>query len=263
MAHYIGVRSGGGATAAAGAAAGLGRCSASLGLNFPLDIAAITGWSSRLRSHTVQPQIPIEVAELVHFDYHAKFNPSPYVWSTCATQWFSFLGTCRDAHIQRSLVVKKCDNAWLLYCKKGKDKSMPFHWVIPATTTAGPQGAYNMMSVVRATPPSGEEPWLIRQFGPNTKDPMAATHWRDTPMSSVQMMAARQNLLKEYPMCAKFGMSINSYASRRAGANLLTVINAEDVIRTAFGNWKASKSMPDLYTENKWSVRRPKLWSLE
>ena len=52
-------------------------------------------------------------------------------------------------------------------------------------------------------------------------------------------------------MCAKFGMSINSYASRRAGANLLTVINAEDVIRTAFGNWKASKSMPDLYTETK------------
>ena len=77
MAHYIGVRSGGGVTAAAGATAGLSRCSSALGLTFPLDIAAITGWSSKLRSRAVQPQIPIEVAELVHFDYHAKFNPSP------------------------------------------------------------------------------------------------------------------------------------------------------------------------------------------
>ena len=42
MAHYIGVRSGGGVTAAAGAAAGLARCSTALGLSFPLDIAAIT-----------------------------------------------------------------------------------------------------------------------------------------------------------------------------------------------------------------------------
>jgi hypothetical protein len=91
MAHYIGVRSGGGVTAAAGAAAGLGRCSAALGLCFPLDIAAVTGWSAKLRSHSVQPQIPIEVAELVHFDDHAKFNPSPFARVTCATQWFSFL----------------------------------------------------------------------------------------------------------------------------------------------------------------------------
>ena len=156
MAHYIGVRSGGGVTAAAGAAAGLSRCSAALSLTFALDIAAITGWSAKLRSHTVQPQIPIEVAELVHFDYHAKYNPSPFARVTCATQWFSFLGTCRDAHIQRSYVVKKCDYAWLLHCVKGKDKSQPFNCVIPATTTAGRQGAYNMMSVVRATPPLGE-----------------------------------------------------------------------------------------------------------
>ena len=99
MAHYVGVRSGGGVTAASGAVAGLARCSAALGLNFPLDIAAITGWTTRLRSHSVQPQIPIEVAELVHFDYHAKFNPSPFARATCATQWFSSLGICRDAKI--------------------------------------------------------------------------------------------------------------------------------------------------------------------
>ena len=107
MAHYIGVRSGGGATAAAGVSAGLSRCAAALGLEFPLDIAAITGWLTKLKSHTVQPQIPIEVAELVHFDYHAKYNPSPFVHAICATQWFAFLGTCRDAHIQRCFLLNK------------------------------------------------------------------------------------------------------------------------------------------------------------
>jgi hypothetical protein len=107
------------------------------------------------------------------------------------------------------------------------------------------------MAVIRATPPSGEEPWLIRQFGPNTKDPMSATHWRETPMTGVQMMAARQNLLKEYPMNARFGMSNNSYASRRAGSNLLAIITADEVIRKAFGNWKSATSMQDVYTENR------------
>ena len=70
-------------------------------------------------------------------------------------------------------------------------------------------------------------------------------------MTGVQMMAARQNLLKEYPMCAKFNMSFTSYASRRAGTNLLAVINAEDVIRRAHGNWKACSAMADVYTEDR------------
>ena len=86
---------------------------------------------------------------------------------------------------------------------------------------------------------------------------MSATHWRDKPMPSVQMMAGRQNLLKEYPINAKFMMSINSYASRRAGSNLLSLINANAVIRNAHGNWKTDSSksaesgMADVYTENR------------
>ena len=59
LAHYIGVRSGGGVTAAAGAAAGLARCTTALGLDFSREVAAITGWCAKLRLHTVQPQIPI------------------------------------------------------------------------------------------------------------------------------------------------------------------------------------------------------------
>ena len=142
MAHYIGVRSGGGVTAAAGASAGLSRCATALGLDFPLDIAAITGWQTKLRSHTVQPQIPIEVAELVHFDDHARYNTNPFVHAICATQWFVFLGTCSDAHIQRSFLLKKCDHAWLFHCVQGRDNSKPFSWVIPTLTTAGAQGAF-------------------------------------------------------------------------------------------------------------------------
>ena len=52
-------------------------------------------------------------------------------------------------------------------------------------------------------------------------------------------------------MNAKFAMSINSYASRRAGSNLLAIINATAVIRNAHGNWKTSSSMADVYTENR------------
>ena len=119
------------------------------------------------------------------------------------------------------------------------------------------QGAYNMMEVVRATPPDGEDPWLIRQFGPNTKDPMSATHWRDKKMSGVQMMGGKQNLLREYPMNVRFTMSICSYASRREGSNLLALMGAPAVIRHAHGNWKtdstkaADSGMADVYTEDK------------
>ena len=124
-----------------------------------------------------------------------------------------------------------------------------------------------MMAVVRATPPEGESPWLIPQVGSNTRDPMSATYWRDKEMSGVQMMAGRQNLLKEYPMNARFMMSINSYASRRAGSNLLALMGGPAVIRNAHGNWKTDSSksagsgMADVYTKTgEWSAQRLKPW---
>ena len=152
---------------------------------------------------------------------------------------------------------EKCEHAWLFHCVQGKDKSKPFNWVIPALTSAGTQGAFNMISAVRAVPPEGEDPWLIPQFGPNTADPMAATHWRNTKMTGSQMARGRQNLLKEYPMNARYQMSSFSYASRRAGSNLLA-LGAPAVIRTAHGNWKSALTeitqrtgMADIYTEEK------------
>ena len=49
-------------------------------------------------------------------------------------------------------------------------------------------------------------------------------------------------------------MSACSYASRRAGSNLLALLGASSVIRNAHGNWKADgshKVMADVYAEKK------------
>ena len=59
-------------------------------------------------------------------------------------------------------------------------------------------------------------------------------------------------------MNAKLMMSFCSYASRRAGSNLLALMGATAVIRNAHGNWKtadvarnAGTGMADVYTEEK------------
>ena len=120
--YYIAVRSTGGNTAAAGATAQLWRVTVAIGLTLPLDENAITEWSHRLRQHTVTPKIPFEVAQPVHFDYHAKYNPSPFVLTVCVSVWFTFLGMGRDAHVQRSALVKRCDHAWIFLGEKSKDR---------------------------------------------------------------------------------------------------------------------------------------------
>ena len=72
------------------------------------------------------------------------------------------------------------------------------------------------------------------------------------------MARGRQNLLKEHPMNARYQMSACSYASRRAGSNLLALMGAPAVIRTAHGSWKSALTEPtqrtgmaDIYTEEK------------
>ena len=258
LTFYIAVRSRGGVTAAAGATAMLWRTCTSLGLCFPLDENSITGWTHRLRSHTVKPKIPLEVAQLIHFDYHAKYSTNPFVLATCASVWFSFLGMARDAHIQRSFGVKECENAWIFYCIKGKDRSKPYHWVVPATTTAGPEGARKMMSVVRWAPEKGEEPWLLRQWWPNSCDPFSGKGWVNTPIRPTQMRKARQRLMRTYPLNAQVDLDCCSYAARRVGPSLLALLGVTGAIRNAFGNWSDSSvtrqegtAMADTYVEHR------------
>ena len=50
-------------------------------------------------------------------------------------------------------------------------------------------------------------------------------------------------------MNAKFMMSFCSYASRRAGSNLLALIGALAVIRNAHGNWRAADVVRNAATE--------------
>ena len=59
-------------------------------------------------------------------------------------------------------------------------------------------------------------------------------------------------------MNARIMMSFCSYASRRAGSDLLALMGAPAVIRNAHGNWKtadvariAGTEMADVYTEEK------------
>ena len=59
-------------------------------------------------------------------------------------------------------------------------------------------------------------------------------------------------------MNAEIMMSFCSYASRRAGSNLLALIGAPAGIRNAHGNWKsadvvrnAGTEIADVYTEEK------------
>ena len=70
-------RSTGGSTAASGAVAALWRYAEALGLGFPFDESGVRGWHSDPRGHSVQPRIPLEVAQLVHFDYHANTLHEP------------------------------------------------------------------------------------------------------------------------------------------------------------------------------------------
>ena len=66
-----------------------------------------------------------------------KATNNPLVLVVCCTVWFAFSGMCRDAHIQRSYLLKKCTHCWIFHCIAGKDRSKPFNWVLPEMTISG------------------------------------------------------------------------------------------------------------------------------
>ena len=257
LAHYAGIRSLGGPTAASGAMAGLWRLTVALGLSFPFKESGAGGWNlQKLRQHTVQPKIPFEVAQLVHFDYVARTTSSPFILIGCASAWFAFSGMCRDAHIQRSFLLKECSHGWLFHCIRGKDRSKPYDWVLPSRTISGNTVSTKIMEVVRAG--CREDPWLLSQWGPCTTNPLTGTYWRNTPLSPTQMKEIRLAIMALPPLASKIKLDCCSYAARRAGSGVLGFLNASSILRLAFGNWKdsaekskAGTAMPDNYTENK------------
>ena len=261
LAHYAGERSLGGVTAARGALATLWRLAAVMGWSFPFAESGVNGWNTRLRDHIVQPKIPFEVAQLVHFDRLAHETDNPFILAICASVWFAFLGMCRDAHIQRSFLVKSCDHAWIFHCVKGKDKGKPYDWVLPHRTFSGSKVAHKIMSVVRKNQLKGEKPFLLRQWHPCTTNPLTGEYWREVPLSPTQLKLARQFLMRLPPLNSKIDLDCCSYAARRAGAGILALLNATSLLRNAFGNWrdateikKQGSDMPNNYTEPKLQV---------
>ena len=151
-------------------------------------------------------------------------------------------------------MLKGCRHAWIMHCIQGKDKSKPYDWAIPKNSIGGTQCAHKMMSVTRLTPPQGEQPWPLGQWGPNTTDPMTGDFWRNKPIAPHQLKKAHQRLMREYPLCAKFDMECCAYQARRIGPSFLTQLNVAGPLRTAFGNWKDKDIMPDHYTETKLQI---------
>ena len=100
--------------------AGLWRFSIAIGLTFPFEDSGVNGWTNRLRDHMVQPKIFFEVAQLAHFDLVARSTTSPFILTGCAALWLAFLGMCRDAHIQRSFLTKKCDHGWIFTASEAR-----------------------------------------------------------------------------------------------------------------------------------------------
>ena len=106
----------------------------------PLDKKSVNGWEIQVRGLRPNQQPPISVAEAIHFEYIALTSNNPYLVLVAATAWLALIGLIRDQHIQRSELVRVCEDAYLFSCIKGKDRGKPFHWVIPKRTFSGPRG---------------------------------------------------------------------------------------------------------------------------
>ena len=140
LAHYFGHRSLKGKTAAAGAHTALAMCVKALGLDFPRDDKSISGWHKELKKLVPTQQTPIGVAVVKHFQYIMKHGDHPYMCSIAAAQWMNMAGMCRDAHLQRSYLMKTCEHAYIFHCTEGKDGGKPFNWTLPKLTCGSRDG---------------------------------------------------------------------------------------------------------------------------
>ena len=130
LSHYLGERYMSGPTAAAGAHTSLAGCAKALKLNFPMQDETVKGWSRLNRNHQPTQQIPIDVAVAAHFQYILETTTSLFVASICANQWISKAGMIREAHTQRSHLVRETKHAYVFFCVEGKNKDKPFPWVL-------------------------------------------------------------------------------------------------------------------------------------
>ena len=104
-----------------------------------------------------------------HFQYIMEHSDNPYMCSIAAAQWMNMAGMCRDAHPQRSYLMKTCEHAFIFHCKEGRDGSKPFNWALPKVTWGSGDGyscSEKMISCLRTDQVEDESPWLLRQWDP-------------------------------------------------------------------------------------------------
>ena len=178
----------------------------------------VKGWSRLKRNHQPTQQIPIDVAVVAHFQCILETTTSLCVASICANQWISMTGMIREAHIQRSHLVRETKHAYVFICVDGKNKGKPFPWVLPKETWGkgdGYKSSATMVDALRTSPGDGEPSYLMSQFGPCTTDPFSATTWRAAPMSKHQMGRSREALMRAPPLEFTDASTFCAYASRR------------------------------------------------
>ena len=87
-------------------------------------------------------------------------------------------GVIREAHIQRSHLIRETDHAYVFFSVEGKNKGKPFPWVLPKETWGKDNGydsSAKIIASLRTSSADDEKSYLMAQFGPCTTDPFSAT----------------------------------------------------------------------------------------
>ena len=106
----------------------------------------------------------------MHFE-SVVLEDYPVVTAACAETLLCLYGMVRPGHIQRSFLVQETPHFWVFECTQGKKRvgasRPPFLWSLPCATVTGSKVMPKIVQSLRLQPGDGEEPWLLRQWGPS------------------------------------------------------------------------------------------------
>ena len=81
--------------------------------HFPLADETLRGCGKQSLGHGVNQLIPIRAAEAAHLQCLLETTNNPFAALICATQWLGVVAMVRDAHMQRSVLVRVFRHAYL------------------------------------------------------------------------------------------------------------------------------------------------------
>ena len=73
-------------------------------------------------------------------------------------------GMIREAHIQRSHLIRETDHAYVFFCVESKNNGKPFPWVFPKETWGednGYKSSAKMIASLRTSPAEDEKSYLM------------------------------------------------------------------------------------------------------